>query len=64
MKKRLVTQVKTISFNWTQCLLPLIRGASYSVVYREVYYAVGVAATCADCDDEDKLLTTKKRTLK
>ena len=64
MKKQLVTQIRTISFNATQCLLPFICCAYYSIVYREVYYAVSVAVTCADCDDKDKLLTTKKRTLK
>ena len=64
MKKQLVTQIRTISFNATQCLLPFICGAYYSIVYREVYYAVRVAVTCADCDDKDKLLTTEKRTLK
>ena len=64
MKKRLVTQIRTISFNATQGLLPFICCAYYSIVYREVYYAVSVAVTCADCNDKDKLLTTKKRTLK
>ena len=64
MKKRLVIQIRTISFDSTQCLLPFIRGAYYSIVYKEVYYAAGVAVTCADCDDKYKLLTTKKRTLK
>ena len=64
MKKRLVTQIRTISFNSTQCLLPFIPGAYYSIVYREVNYAVGVAVPCAACDDKDKLLTIKKRTLK
>ena len=64
MKKRLVTQIRTISLNSTQCLLPFIRGAYYSIVYRKVNYVVGLAVPCADCDDKDKLLTIKKRTLK
>ena len=64
MKKQLVTQIRTIFFNSVQCLLHFIRGAYYSIVYREVYYVVGVAVTRADCDDKTKLLTTKERTLK
>ena len=54
IKKGLVTQIRSISFNSTQCLLPFIRGTYYSIVYREIYYAVGVAVTCADRDDKDK----------
>ena len=64
MEKRLVTHIRAISFNSTQCLLPFICGAYRSIVYREVYYVVGIAVTCADCDDKDKILTTTKRKLK